>query len=70
MDVAEQAVLLEDPDRRLPNQQMIAEGDSLRIALAADRFGVRPPRAATSGQRAGYAGRQRRRRVKAAGTAQ
>jgi len=40
MDAAEEAVLLEDRDRRLRNQQIIAEGDGVaagrwpRIALA------------------------------------
>jgi predicted RNA polymerase sigma factor len=33
MDAADEAVLLEDRDRRLRNQQMIAEGDALRRTL-------------------------------------
>ena len=39
MDAAEEAVLLEDQDRRLRNQQIIAEGD----ALAAGRSGCGSP---------------------------
>jgi len=45
MEAADEAVLVEDPDRRLRNQQMIAEDDALprtlwlRIALACVRCG-------------------------------
>jgi hypothetical protein len=57
MDVAEEAVLLEDQDRRLRNQQLIAKGNALlQNALAADRPGGCPLRAATPDQYAGMPG--------------